>query len=549
MRTLHISAKYCLLALLLQAAGACHLDKIADCDLLAGFRVEQITNDKFTFINESESGPGISYSWNFNDGPLVTESDPEHTFSKPGTYFVTLTAMQGDCIGVFQDTVVVQDSGPVAQFNVSAACFQVNCPISFQNTSINGFSWKWDFGDPDLTTDTDTSRNSSWTYPRGGTFKVRLIAFSQDKTQSDTTERDVVITIPTFARTFTAGTNPGTDVETVVGIDQNAAGGYYLAVCNGKACFFPTADAAGTVSAANAVTAGVFSAITINNFKKFNTGYILAGEASSGAITAGYAFRLNSSFQFQTKNSLHLATENGIDAASDVTLTDAGTYLFCGFALDRPDSNGMYFIHTPSTLIDSWHRYLFHTEPGAWARAIHNYAGGYLVAGYKKNGAGSEACFFSTNDNLVPAINGNMFWGATDFYIDDILPLANGLYALVGNNITSGSGRIRVVNSSGARQWDQAYAGFTIRQALFTAGGRLIAVGETGGRAAWQEIDPASGNTLGNAKTHLPAGLASAGATCAVATSDGGFALGGNGKNGAGATLNFILKLDQNGNQ
>lgn len=547
MKLLQISL---LATLLLAIVGSCHLDPIGDCDLSASFRFEQTSDSTFAFINESDAGAGISYSWNFNDGPLVSAASPSHNFSKPGTYFVTLTAMQGDCFGVFQDTVIVEDGGPVAQFNVNASCFEVNCPISFVNTSLNAVRWKWDFGDPDLTTDTDTSKNPTWTYTRAGTYRVQLTAYTAGNADSSVSQlRDVVITAPTFMKTFTVGANPASEQEAVVGIDQAVSGEYFIAVCNGKACYFPKASATGTVGAANAVTPGVFSSIYINNFKKFSSGYVLVGEASAGAITAGYAYRLNSSFQFQSKDDLHISTEQGIDVASDVALTDASTYLFCGFALDRPDSNGMYLVNTSASLLENWHRYLFHKEPGAWARAILNVDDGYLIAGYKKNGSTNEACFFSLKDNLSVTTNTNMFWGATDFYIDDILPLQNGFYALVGNNITSGNGWIRVVNSSGTKSWDQEFSGIAIRQAVYTAAGRLIIVGKLANKAVWADINPLTGAMIGTAKSYLPSGFVSAEATCVAATADGGFILGGNAKNSGNLSSNLLIKLNQNGEQ
>ncbi len=81
---------------------------------------------------------------------------------------------------------------------------------------------------------------------------------------------------------------------------------------------------------------------------------------------------------------------------------------------------------------------MFHNEPGAWARAILNYDSGYLVAGYKQNGPVSEACFFRLSDNLALNTNANTFWGALSFFIDDIVALQSGVYALVGNE---GGGR------------------------------------------------------------------------------------------------------------
>ncbi|HRH39364.1 MAG TPA: PKD domain-containing protein, partial [Flavobacteriales bacterium] len=47
---------------------------------------------------------------------------------------------------------------------------------SFVNQSVNGNTWAWDFGDPNITTDISSTQSPSWTYSQPGTYTVRLIA-------------------------------------------------------------------------------------------------------------------------------------------------------------------------------------------------------------------------------------------------------------------------------------------------------------------------------------------------------------------------------------
>lgn len=53
-------------------------------------------------------------------------------------------------------------------------CFGVK--VDFQNNSINGIKWHWNFGDPSTTQDTSSQRLPAWTYPGPGTYTVMLIA-------------------------------------------------------------------------------------------------------------------------------------------------------------------------------------------------------------------------------------------------------------------------------------------------------------------------------------------------------------------------------------
>ena len=48
--------------------------------------------------------------------------------------------------------------------------------LEFENVSVNGSFWEWDFGDPSSTQDVSDELNPSWTYAAPGTYTITLVA-------------------------------------------------------------------------------------------------------------------------------------------------------------------------------------------------------------------------------------------------------------------------------------------------------------------------------------------------------------------------------------
>ncbi|MCU0318637.1 MAG: PKD domain-containing protein [Flavobacteriales bacterium] len=86
---------------------------------------------------------------------------------------VTVGVTRGD----FLFKVVVCDAevlAVVAEQGEAALC--VGLTQEFENESVNGVSWAWDFGDPNITTDVSSLQEPVWTYAQPGIYTVRLIA-------------------------------------------------------------------------------------------------------------------------------------------------------------------------------------------------------------------------------------------------------------------------------------------------------------------------------------------------------------------------------------
>ena len=91
-----------------------------------------------------------TFKFDFGDGStLITNTAPQvvpHTFTRPGTYTITLTASNGCSDTTTTESVTVL-SQPLAAFTADNV---LGCPglvVQFKNTSTDGVSYLWDFGD------------------------------------------------------------------------------------------------------------------------------------------------------------------------------------------------------------------------------------------------------------------------------------------------------------------------------------------------------------------------------------------------------------------
>jgi len=102
-----------------------------------------------TFTDHSTNA--TSWSWDFDDptsgsGNYSTLQNPTHIFLQSGTYNVTLTVITANhCSGSISLTVHVFTS-PDAQFSAAPNPVFINSPVAITNTSTNGNTYYWNFG-------------------------------------------------------------------------------------------------------------------------------------------------------------------------------------------------------------------------------------------------------------------------------------------------------------------------------------------------------------------------------------------------------------------
>jgi hypothetical protein len=113
-----------------------------------------------------------SVSWSFPGGiPAVsTLTNPRVTYSQPGNYNVTLTAVKPN--GTFTtrvDTLVKIVQPPKASFDITVK----SDTIIITNKSLNSQSYKWDFGDG---TGSTLENPKPHIYNRNGNYVITLLA-------------------------------------------------------------------------------------------------------------------------------------------------------------------------------------------------------------------------------------------------------------------------------------------------------------------------------------------------------------------------------------
>jgi parallel beta-helix repeat protein len=149
--------------------------------------------------------PGSSFRW--DDG----STGQTREISADGTYFVEVT--RAGCVKTDTITVELEES-PVADFSLAKDSQNPNV-VSFTNTSQNGVSYEWQFGNGYFSNQFEPTHF----YPGAGTFQVMLIATNQcgsDTTLQSISIFPVGIQSPADKVTATISPNPASDRVVIV---------------------------------------------------------------------------------------------------------------------------------------------------------------------------------------------------------------------------------------------------------------------------------------------------------------------------------------------
>ncbi len=144
-------------------------------------------------FTDQSSGTPTSWAWNFGDGGTSTAQNPQHTYTAPGNYTVSLTANNGagsDTMTKMDYISVSQAPAPTSEFSGTPTAGNAPLVVTFTDLS-NGTptSWLWDFGDGS----TSTAQHPQHTYTAAGTYSVSLTA--TNGTGSDITTKAGYVTV------------------------------------------------------------------------------------------------------------------------------------------------------------------------------------------------------------------------------------------------------------------------------------------------------------------------------------------------------------------
>ena len=173
-------------------------------------KVGNCTSTTYRFTNTTTSATGKPFSnqsfrWIFDDGTQAVTAGTapvNHTFPGPGTYNVKLVIADTNFCNAPDTLMRTLRISPNVQARVSNVDSSACAPFTttFENTSLGGESFAWDFGDG--TTSNEANPTKTYTIP--GTYNIELIA--TDTTTCNVTDtlrfRIVISGSPTASFTY-----------------------------------------------------------------------------------------------------------------------------------------------------------------------------------------------------------------------------------------------------------------------------------------------------------------------------------------------------------
>ncbi len=175
--------------------------RVAPCDVAsATLPLDAVTCDGFTqtFQNLNNSSLINSYFWDFGVPGIITDTSslqfPVYTYSDTGIYTIKLIINKGQACSDSATRKLGVYPGFFPAFNSTGVCY--NSPIQFNDASTTNYgvvdSWRWDFGDAAVLSDTSRIKNPQYQYPSSGAKNVQLIV-TNSKGCIDTLEKPIVL--------------------------------------------------------------------------------------------------------------------------------------------------------------------------------------------------------------------------------------------------------------------------------------------------------------------------------------------------------------------
>jgi PKD repeat protein len=147
-----------------------------------------------TVVFTNLSSGATNYTWTFGDGQASALANPINTYTNPGPYSVTLSAvgLGGTNILALTNYIVVAYPPPVVDFAASPTNGTALLLVSFSNLSLGATNYTWSFGDGNVSTLAQPAN----VYTNPGIYSVTLSAVGLGGSNTLTLTNYVVVTNP-----------------------------------------------------------------------------------------------------------------------------------------------------------------------------------------------------------------------------------------------------------------------------------------------------------------------------------------------------------------
>ncbi len=168
-------------------------------------------------FRDSSSGDPKYWNWDFGNGQISNVQHPTVTYTRPGTYTVTLVVRNAfGTDGITKESLITVAGSPTANFAADRINACIPSTINFSDRSIDTTgtltAWEWSFGDGT----TSSEQNPSHSYSQPGFYTVSLkVTSSSGCTSTSTRVRLIRIfsgVIADFVPTAPATCRPPFDV-------------------------------------------------------------------------------------------------------------------------------------------------------------------------------------------------------------------------------------------------------------------------------------------------------------------------------------------------
>jgi PKD repeat protein len=312
---------------------SCNLPKVDDTTLVPTGLKAQFTatpssgNAPLTVAITNTSEEAVGFAWSFGDGATsVAENPGTHLYANPGNYEIRLIATddQGNK-DTAMATIIVSAPGvkPVAGFTISNNGCTGPCPVQFLNTSTNGASFSWNFGDPDSGGDNNSSEVSpTHAYTQPGTYSVKLVAVNG--AESDSITQLVTISGIKFEKTF-AGYGPGAKAR------QLSDNGFIIGGTQNSNAYLIRTDASGNI--VNQKIYAGYDALVNDVIQLSDGSFVAVGSSFNAAnnTTDFFYLRVGADLNELTGPTRFGETNGDEEAKSVIELTD-GSVLITGYS-------------------------------------------------------------------------------------------------------------------------------------------------------------------------------------------------------------------------